>query len=57
MTTTTIGNLGGAVCRRLRMFVFGSRVSEDSDQLAERTRTVTGDLCGRAATSPDPVSK
>jgi hypothetical protein len=39
------------------MFVFGSRVSQDSDQLAERTRTVTGDLCGctgRTAISPDP---
>jgi hypothetical protein len=39
------------------MFVFGSRVSEDSDQLAERTRTVTGVPCGctgRAAMSPDP---
>jgi hypothetical protein len=39
------------------MFVFDSRVSEDSDRLAERTRTVTDDLCGRAAISPDPVSK
>jgi hypothetical protein len=27
---------------RLRRFVFDSRVSENSDQLAERTRTVTG---------------
>jgi hypothetical protein len=27
---------------RLRRFVFDSRVSEISDQLAERTRTVTG---------------
>jgi hypothetical protein len=38
----------GAVRGRLRMFVFGSRVS---------TRTVTGDLCGctgRAAMSPGP---
>jgi hypothetical protein len=26
---------------RLRMFVFDSRVSEDSDQLAERAHTVT----------------
>jgi hypothetical protein len=42
---------------RLRMFVFDSRVSENSDQLAERTRTATDDLCGctgRAAISPDP---
>jgi hypothetical protein len=27
------------------MLVFGAMVSEDSDQLAERTRTVTHDLC------------
>jgi hypothetical protein len=41
---------------RLRMFVFGGRGSEDSDQLAERTRTVTHDLCGctgRTAISPE----
>jgi hypothetical protein len=44
----------GAVRGRLRMFVFDSRINEDSDQLAERTRTVTGNLCGRAAISPDP---
>jgi hypothetical protein len=40
----------GAVRSRLRMFVFGSRVST-------RTRTVTGDLCGcarRAAMSLSP---
>jgi hypothetical protein len=30
------------VCGRLRRFVFDSGGSENSDQLAERTRTVTG---------------
>jgi hypothetical protein len=43
---------------RLRMFVFDSKVSvsEDSDQFAERARTVTDDLCGCTGTarSPDP---
>ena len=38
--------LEGAVRSHLRMFVSGSRVSEDSDQLAERARMVTGDLPG-----------
>jgi AMP-binding enzyme len=38
------------------MFVFGSRVSVDSDQLAERVCVVTGDPCRRVAMSPDPVS-
>jgi hypothetical protein len=39
------------------MLVLDSRISEDSDQLAEGTCTVTDDLCdctGRAAISPDP---
>jgi hypothetical protein len=36
------------------MFVFDSRVSKDSDQLAELTRTITDDLCGCTAISPDP---
>jgi hypothetical protein len=39
------------------MLVSGSKLSEDGDQLAERTRTVTDNLCGRAAISPDPVPK
>jgi hypothetical protein len=39
------------------MFVFGSRVSEEGDQLADGTRTGTDDLCGctgHTAISPDP---
>jgi hypothetical protein len=39
------------------MFVFDGRVSEDGDQLVERTRTVTDGLykcTGRTAISPDP---
>jgi len=39
------------------MFVFGSRVSVDSDQLAERKRTVTDDRFGRAAITRPPVSE
>jgi hypothetical protein len=36
------------------MFVFVSWVSEDGDQLAERIRTVTTDLCEHAVISPGP---
>jgi hypothetical protein len=39
---------------RLRIFVFGSRVSEDGDQLAKRTHMVTDGLSGRTAISPVP---
>jgi hypothetical protein len=36
----------GAVRGRLHMFAFDRRVGEESDQLAERARTITNDLCG-----------
>jgi hypothetical protein len=45
-----------AVRGRLRMFAFDSSVSEDNAAY-RAARTVTGDLCGCTAISPDPVSK
>src|SRR5947207_4963722 len=42
-----------AVRGRLHTFVFGGRPAW-TVQLAGRTRTVTGGLCGCAAISPDP---
>jgi len=52
-----IGNLGEGCLRPSAYVWLWQQVSQDSDQLAERPRMVTGDLCERAAISPDPVSK
>jgi hypothetical protein len=55
------GNLGGGRPRPSAYILSSTAASAGTVQLTERTRTVTGDLCGctgHAAMSPDhPVSK